>query len=673
MCGIAGLLSGHGTAASSSLLLEMAGELTHRGPDGAGLYIDGSFGMVNTRLSIIDILGGDQPIGNESGRYWVVQNGEIYNYPELTEELCGLGHVFSSRSDTEVLVHAYEQWGPDCLCKLNGEFAFAIWDHQLQELFLARDRFGIRPLFLAEPGGDLCFASEIKALLRHPNLVRDIDPRALIDVFTMWSTLPDRTAFAGVRELPPGHFLRIRANGTRQMSKWWDVPFVPPDQYLSGTSDEMAEQLLVQLEDATRIRLRADVPVGVYVSGGLDSSVTTALARRHTSRALQGFGIGFTDPRYDETSFQEIMAGKLGLQLEHLQVDGADIAADFPHVIALAECPMLRTAPAPLLRLSRLVRTSGFKVVLTGEGADELFAGYNIFRETMVRRFWSREHSSSTRAALLRRLYPYLPRSISASGALLESFFGVGLHETSHPLYSHRIRFKNAARGLRLLRQEVIESTSQEDPEERLIARLPSWFSSIGPLSRAQYLEIHTFMQGYLLHAQGDRMLMGNSVEGRFPFLDCRVAELAARIPERLRLRGLREKHLLRKAVTSLLPDKVVEREKRPYRAPILAAFIGKSSPEYVEESLHPQTVEKAGLFSPLAVSRLVEKCRRNLDVGVSETDEMALVGVLSTMLLHRKMVQQPELALPSQPKKIVEGTLITRDSRKAISEHQAS
>ncbi len=659
MCGIAGIHAGGGRPVPSSLLLDMAGELRHRGPDGVGLYLDDCFGMVNTRLSIIDISGGDQPLGNEDGRFWVMQNGEIYNFPELTAELESLGHCFSTRCDTEVLAHAFEEWGSECLNRLNGEFAFALWDRKSRELFLARDRFGIRPLYLAELSGDLCFASEIKALLRHPKARREIDPAALTEIFTLWTTLPHRSAFLGVRELPPGHFMVVRPDGSSKMTRWWDLPFCAPEKTLDCTSGEMAEQVSSLLDDATRIRLRADVPVAVYVSGGLDSSITTALARRHTSLALQGFGVGFSDKRYDESAHQVAMAKALGVQLERIRIDGTDIARVFPRVIELAECPVLRTAPAPLLHLSSLVRNSGFKVVLTGEGADELFAGYNIFRETMIRRFWSRQPSSSRRSALLTQLYRYLPRSLSESGPFIKSFFGAGLQDTEDPLYSHRIRYRNTARSLRLLREEVLEAARPYgDPEETLIADLPDYFTSLGSLSRAQYIEIHTFMQGYLLHSQGDRMLMGNSVEGRFPFLDYRVAELAARIPERLRLRGIREKHLLRKAADGLVPKEVAERDKRPYRAPIVAAFMRPGAPDYVEELLAPAAIEDAGIFSSSAVERLVAKCRRD-SVNISETDEMALVGVLSTMLLHLNMVARPMLAPPAQPTKVVEGDLL--------------
>ena len=666
MCGIAGIFPRPGGASAEALLPLMAGELAHRGPDGVGMYVDEPFGMVNTRLSIIDLVGGDQPLSSEDGRYWVMQNGELYNYPELMHELEGLGHHFATRSDTEVLVHAFEAWGEACLERLNGEFAFAIWDRHKRQAFLARDRFGIRPLFLAEFGGDVAFASEAKALLRHPAAERRLDPLALVETFTLWSVLPDRSAFEGVFELPPGHCVTIDERGLGPLRRWWDVRFGPREGRRHEHPDALAEELLAHLDEATRIRLRADVPVGVYLSGGLDSSATAALARRHTSAELQAFSVGFEDARFDESGFQDSMAAALGVRLQRLKVSSGDIAEAFPEVVAAAEKPMLRTAPGPLLRLSRTVREAGFKVVLTGEGADELFGGYGIFQEAMIRRFWARQPDSKLRPALLGRVYPYLSRDLAQSGGgFMAGFFREGLEDLGDPLYSHRPRFRTTSRALRFLSPELRAAAAERgDPEARLVARLPADFAEMGPLGQAQYLEIHTFMTGFLLHSQGDRMLMANSVEGRFPFLDVHVAEFAASLPERLRLRDLEEKHLLRRAVSPLLPSEIGARAKRPYRAPILRAFFGPGAPAYVREALSPERVAAAGCFTPQAVERLVAKCERYVDAGLGEGDEMALVGVLSTQLLYAQLVDAPRLAAPAVATRLVRGAQVYRGAR---------
>jgi asparagine synthase (glutamine-hydrolysing) len=667
MCGIAGVYGRPGEPAREELLLAMAGELRHRGPDGTGLYRDGRFGMVNTRLSIVDIEGGDQPIADERGRYWAMQNGEIFNAPELQAELEARGHVFATRCDTEVLVHAYEEWGIDSLHRLNGEFAFAIWDHAAGRLFLARDRFGVRPLFLTSAGCALAFASEGKALLRLPRLARELDPAGLVEAFTLWATSPARSAFRGIHELPPGHYLLLGPEGAPDVRRWWDFPLCEPEEMRMESEAQLAGELEALLDDAVRLRLRADVPVGTYLSGGLDSSATTALAQRHASRPVRAFGIGFADGQFDESAQQRRVATHLGAPLERVCVSDGEVAALMPRVVALSEKPTLRTAPAPLLRLSRLVRDARVKVVLTGEGADEVFGGYDVFKLDRVRRFWAREPASTRRPLLLGRLFPYLATDLGRAGALLPQVFGHGLTDVHDPLYSHALRFAHAGRALRFFGRAFLDAAgAQGDPVDALRARLPADFLRYGALGRAQYVEVVTFMCGYLLHSQGDRMLMGHSVEGRFPFLDHRVAHFAARLPEHLKLRGLREKHLLRRAVRRHLPPDIAARVKQPYRAPILRAFIGPDAPEYVSALLAPARLAAAGVFEPTAVERLLAKCHRQLAAGVTEADEMALVGILSVMLLHEQFVARPVLVAPTVPNRVVHGSTVVRSTNVA-------
>ena len=655
MCGIAGTYTRGGAEPSRALLLAMAGELRHRGPDGTGLYVDGPLGMISNRLAIVDLEGGNQPLSDEHGRFWVIQNGEIYNYVELQAELRGLGHRFRTKCDTEVIAHAYEEWGVGCLDRFNGDFALAIWDREREELFLARDRFGVRPLFLAEAGGDFCFASEAKALLRHPAATRELDPAGLVESFMLWTSLPDRSAFVGVRELPAAHYVMVGPDGAGPETRWWDLDFSEPG---SPSSDaELIEELRELLEDATRLRLRADVPVAAYVSGGLDSSAIAAIAKAQMDEPLVAFGVGFSDPRFDESEYQQRIAAELGIDFHHTVVDSRAIAELLPRAVELSEKPTLRTALTPLLRLSASVREAGLKVVTTGEGADELFAGYDIFREDKVRRFWAREPSSELRPLLLRRLNRFLAADLSKSGAFLNGFYARRLLELDDPLYSHRLRFDNTGRCLRLFSSGVLErAAADRDPLERLERSLPSGFGDFSPLGRAQYLEISTFLQGYLLHSQGDRMLMGHSVEGRFPFLDYRVAELAARLPSRIRLRGLEEKYALRKAVESYLPEEIHRRPKRPYRAPIGEVFAGPEAPDYVRELLAADRIHGAGLLDPAAVGRVVAKFDASGGKRVSETDEMALVGALSLMLLHERLVAHPRLAAPLEPSRVVVG-----------------
>jgi asparagine synthase (glutamine-hydrolysing) len=649
MCGISGIYGRRGRTADRALLLEMAGELWHRGPDGVGLYLDGRFGMTNTRLAIVDLEGGDQPLSDERGRYWVMQNGEIYNYVELQAELEGLGHRFASTSDTEVIAHAYAEWGVGCLDRLNGDFAIAIWDRETGEALLARDRFGVRPLFLAEYDGDVCFASEAKALLRHPAARRELDPVGIADTFVAWTTLPDRSAFAGIRELPPAHYVVIGPDGPGPETRWWDIDFSP----VEADEDELIDEVEELLTDSIRIRLRADVEVGAYLSGGLDSSAIAAIAARQVGEGrLSAFGLGFADERYDESAAQDAIAGELGVVFHRTVVDAAAIAEAFPRAVELAEKPMLRTAPAPLLRLAGAVQEAGLKVVLTGEAADELFAGYDIFREDKVRRFWARDPSSKLRHLLFRRLNRWLATDPAQAGEFLARFYAKDLSALDDPLYSHRLRFANTARCLRLLSPELLEEAEREGQlTDRLRAALPARFEGFSPLAKAQYVEIATFFEGYLLHTQGDRMLMAHSIEGRFPFVDVRLAELAARLPDSLRLRGLQEKYALRKAVARVLPEAIRSRPKIPYRAPIRDVFFGPNSDR---SPLEPGAVRKAGLLDEAAVARLVAKFADGR--RVSETDEMALAGSVSLMILHERLVATPRLAPALEPTRTVVG-----------------
>jgi asparagine synthase (glutamine-hydrolysing) len=656
MCGIAGL---YGAGVVDRDLLEtMAGELRHRGPDGTGLYLDGPFGMVNARLAVVDLEGGDQPLSCERGRYWAMQNGEIYNHVELRSELQRLGHRFETTSDTEIIPHAYEEWGVDFLNKLNGDFALALWDRERQELLLARDRFGVRPLFLARYGDDVCFASEGKALLRHPLAARTLDPVGIVDTFTIWSTLPDRSALAGIRELPPAHYTIVGPEGIRTEERWWDIEF----ESRRASEDELVDELEHLLGDAIRLRLRADVPVATYLSGGLDSSTIAAIAaRQRGTGGLHAFGVGFRDERFDESAAQDRIAAELGTTFHRTLVDSRVIADALPQVVALAEKPILRTAPAPLLRLSAAVRDAGLKVVLTGEGADELFAGYDIFREDAVRRFWARNPASELRPKLLLRLNRFLATDPGRALAFLKQFYARDLLAVDDPLYSHRLRFLNTARCLALLHPDLVAAAEGEQaPTSRLLRRLPTRFETFSPLARAQYVEIVSFLEGYLLHAQGDRMLMGNSIEGRFPFLDYRVAEFAARLPDSMRLRGLREKYALRRAAEGHLPAAISSRPKVPYRAPIRDVFFGSDRPEYVAELLDPARVDAAGVLDSNGVRRVVAKFERGC--AVSETDEMALVGCISLMLMHEQMISAPRLAEPAQPTRVVVGDQVVAD-----------
>ena len=653
MCGIVGIYNlTQPHPIDQSLLERMLGLIRHRGPDEFGIYRDARIGLGSARLSIIDLNTGSQPIANEDKTVWIVFNGEIFNYMELRPELVAQGHRFTTTSDTEVIVHLYEEYGPRCVHHLNGQFAFAIWDRRPETggtLFMARDRVGIRPLFYTIADGILIFGSEIKAILAHPAVSARLDLISLAQVFTFWTTLPPRTIFEGVVEVPPGHTLTVR-DGQISVECYWDLSFPPDGQDSDAllSDDEYAEGLRDLLVDATQIRLRADVPVGAYLSGGLDSSTITALIRHHTNNYLKTFSIVFADPAFDEREHQDRMVEFLGTDHRRVECTDADVGRVFPDVIWHTEWPILRTSPAPMFLLSQLVQQNDIKVVLTGEGADEFLGGYNIFKEAKLRRFWARDPESAMRPMLLKRLYPYV-QGLGKRSSYLEAFFRKGLTETDRLDYSHAIRWANTASLRRFFAPEVQAALDGYDPVAEAVAEL-QWhpaFKQWAPLAQAQYIEISIFMSEYLLSSQGDRMLAAHSVEGRFPFLDHRVIEFAGRIPPRLKIHGLNEKYVLKRAMRGILPDSICTRPKRPYRAPIQRCFLSQPPLAYVQELLSPEAIRAAGYFHPLAVARLVKKAQGAHPLG--ERDNMALVGILSTQLLHHQFVEDfPGRPIPS-------------------------
>jgi asparagine synthase (glutamine-hydrolysing) len=643
MCGIAGVLNiENSQVIQQDTLLQMLAMIRHRGPDGFGIYLDDFAALGSARLSIVDLSSGDQPICNEDGSLWIVFNGEIFNYVELRPQLAARGHVFATKSDTEVILHLYEDYGPNCLQFLNGQFALAIWDARRRSLFLARDRLGIRPLFYTQFNRQLLFASEIKSLLVNPGIPVEIDPVSLDQIFTYWSTLSPRTAFKNIYEIPPAHYLLIQ-DGQIHLEPYWGLDFTPSDgsQLSEQQYMEEFEELLI---DATRIRLRADVPVGAYLSGGLDSSMTAAIVRKYTGNQLDTFSISFSDPEFDESQYQQRMASFLGTQHQVVYTRHEDIGRIFPDVIWHTETPILRTAPAPMFLLSELVRKNNYKVVLTGEGADEFLAGYDIFKEAKIRRFWAHQKDSTCRPLLFQRLYPdisALPNSI----AYLASFFGEGLTELDTPDYSHAIRWRTTRRSRRFFSEEIRQEVEAHALTALDSIAYPDGFISWHPLSRAQWLEATIFLPQYLLSSQGDRPAMAHSVEGRFPFLDYRLVEFCNKLPPELKLFGLKEKFLLKKLARKLLPEEIGQRPKRPYRAPIHRSFFNPNTPSWVRELLSMEMIRKSGIFKPESVGQLVNK----LDAGkpLGETDDMALAGILSSQLVYLQFVSDFKLASP--------------------------
>ena len=635
MCGIAGMCNSQAERVDSELLARMIAMVHHRGPDARGVHADCGIGLANARLSIIDLSGGAQPMHNEDKSLWITFNGEIFNYVELRQELLARGHRFATESDTEVILHLYEEEGEQCVRHLNGQWGFAIWDVKARRLFLSRDRLGVRPLFYTVVGNNLIFGSEIKSIFAHPDVPRGLDLIALDQIFTFWVTLAPRTIFKGVCELPPGHSL-VFESGRVRTYPYWQLDFdMAPDQ--PRTEEDYAEELGALLSDATRIRLRADVPVGVLLSGGLDSTIITALTRKFAQDRLRTFSVRFAARELDESAFQREAVEFFDTSHDHIRCDGADIARVFASVIWHTEKPVIRAAPAPLYLLSQLIRDDGYKVVLTGEGADEVFGGYDIYKEAKIRRFCAAQPSSRHRLRLLRRLYPYQENLQRQPDLYLQNFFRAGQAETSHPFFSHLPRWELTSRLKLFFSDEARAQLREYDAFADLRDRLPAGYLDWHPFGQSQYLETMFLLPGYILSSQGDRMAMAHSVEARHPFLDYRVVEFAAKLPPQLKMKVLNEKYILKRAFGSMVPPAIAARPKQPYRAPDGRSFFAAPRQGYVEALLAPDEVKSSALFDASSVGKLVSKFTSGRALGVK--DDMALVGILSTQLLIHQFI----------------------------------
>ncbi len=644
MCGIAGFFRFNKDAAvKKHTLRKMLTRIRHRGPDQSGVYTSEGVGLGSVRLSIIDLNTGTMPLSNTDKSLWVVFNGEIFNYIELREELIAKGHTFKTSSDTEVIVHLYEEYGTEFLQKLNGQFAIAIWDIEQQELFLARDRVGIRPLYYTEVGESFVFGSEIKAITEFPGVNPKISPKALAEYYTFWTALSPTTAFEGIFEVAPGTYMKIDASG-HTSTTYWELPITKPKDYKYTSLEEASAKFEEIFADAVKLRLRADVQVAAYLSGGIDSSVTTSFIKDILPKNLRTFSLGFKEKDYDESSFQNIAAKYFDTEHSSIMCGSQDISENFKSVIWHSEAPLLRTAPAPMSLLAKSVRDENIKVVITGEGADELLGGYNIFKEAKIRRFWAKDPNSKYRPLLLKHLYPYLPQIKNATNNVLKMFFSYKLNETKSPIYSHLLRWNNTSRIKKYLSASNRDAINGYDPVSDFEKKLESKLEGYDYLTKAQFIELNIFMSGYLLSSQGDRMGMANSIEGRYPFLDHRIIEFCMSLHPDLKLHMLNEKYILKKMMKGRLPKEILDRPKQAYRAPIRSTFISEDLPAYLKTMLSEEKIIEFGIFNPKHVGSLLTKMTKRGQV--SEIDNMALTAILSTQILHDLFVNKsmPEL-----------------------------
>lgn len=600
MCGIAGMLSLDGqTKSDPQSLKRMADNLRHRGPDGEGFFVRDSIGLANRRLSIIDLETGDQPMANEDGSMVIVYNGEIYNYRDVRARLESNGHRFRTRSDTEVILHLYEECGSRCVEELNGMFAFAIWDERERRLLLARDRLGIKPLYYWNDGHWLLFASEIKAFLEFPDFQVQLNTAALDEYMTFTYTLGEHTFFSGVRKLLPGHVL-FAANGQITTQKYWEMAF----EERRITSTQACDELEARLEDAVRMQLVSDVPVGSFLSGGLDTSSIVAMAMRHASPGFKTFSVGFAEgARFDELPYAKIVAQKFGTDHYQIVPSAKDFMDFFPRAVWHLDEPAAGPPAIPAFFVSRLARSEGVKVLLSGEGGDELFAGYPralaLYQQQLLVDSTNRV---SDRANALRALAGFYARRVMGWREGLSLFTALG--NPAPMRYARMQRALSPQTRSQLYSPELRREVGDARAVEAFAATFDGCNDS-SDLSRAMYVDVKTYLSA-LLHV-ADRMSMAASVEARVPLLDHRLVPWAASVPSPLKAEGLATKALLRKTAARYLPAEIVRRPKVGFQTPFEVWVRQPAWREFVQDTLLSAPASQRGYFNQNFVRRVLE------------------------------------------------------------------
>jgi asparagine synthase (glutamine-hydrolysing) len=637
MCGIVAAFS-TSAEVSAETLEKGTRRLEHRGPDGQRWWVsdDRHVGLGHARLSIIDLAGGDQPIASEDEQVRIVVNGEFYGYEAIQKELEARGHRLRTRSDSEIALHLYEDYGLQFLHHLRGEFALVLWDGRQRRLVAARDRFGIKPLFFARIGQTLCFASEAKALFAM-GLPARWDEETVFHSVAM-TGYQSRTLYEGVSQIPPGHFA-IATEQHLQINQYWDFDYPPATAI--GTSRDEADyvaEFREVMEEAVRIRLRADVPVGVYLSGGLDSCSVLGLAARHHPEPLKAFTLTFEDVAYDEGAIAKEMAALAGAEYYPIPIGQRDLSDNFADAITQAETYCVNAHGVAKYLLSRAVRKAGYKVVLTGEGSDEVLGGYAHFRRDMllynregqdpaeVEKLlgWLEEHNTVSRGLLLpdgeigpvdsvRRVLGFVP-------SWIETFSTRALK--LKPLLSDDFRQRFAGHeGMYPLLDDVNVRT-------QLTAR--------DPLHQSLYLWAKTALCSYILTMLGDRMEMGHSIEGRVPFLDHKVVETLVSQPVHMKVRGMTEKYVLREAVKDVITDTVYRRQKHPFLSPPATLNPEDTFHTFVEDTLRGKAFGSIPFFDQAAVVDLLDRLPA-MDVGARTANDQVLMQLVSMSVLNER------------------------------------
>src|SRR6266851_4538587 len=594
MCGIAGIVSLEGKPVFERELRDMCSAISHRGPDDEGYYIETGVGLGMRRLSIIDLDSGRQPIRNEDGSVWVVFNGEIYNFRELRRELEGCGHVFSTRTDTETIVHLYEEYGRHCVDHMRGMFAFALWDQRTRQLLLARDRVGIKPLYYAEIDGRILFASELKAILQLVEVERKINWSAASHLFTFLSTPPADAIIEGVRKLEPGHLLIASPGRAPVIERYWDLKFEPD---YARDENYFVERVRELLDESVRLHLISDVPLGAFLSGGIDSSAVVATMTRAAATPVKTFSIGFPEADYDERPHARRVATAFGTDHHELVLEpaGLDVIADLAWYL---DEPFGDSSAIPTYMVSKLA-SEQVTVVLSGDGGDELFAGYDRY---LVE---ARERRYGTPPALIRR-------ALGLAGRLMPDGMR-GKNFVRHWALRGPARYLDASTlfgrdaQARLFRPEAFEMLGRSDPwreEAECLARANGcWLSAL------QYLDLKSYLPLDIL-TKVDRMSMAHSIEARVPLLDHVLLEFAATIPPELQLRGGTTKYLFKRAMRGVLPDAILDRPKHGFAVPLGRWFRGQLGP-FVRDLLLSETSRRRGIFNPAYIEHLLVQLGR--------------------------------------------------------------
>ena len=619
MCGIVAIFSP--AAPVSRVALENATKaLRHRGPDGQRYWVspDGHVGLGHARLSIIDLTTGDQPIPNEDGSRQIIVNGEFYDYECIQKELEQAGHHLKTRSDSEIALHLYEDLGAHCLNRLRGEFAIVIWDGVNRTLFAARDRFGIKPLFYALHDGALYFASEVKALFAAGVAAR-WNPQSLYDVAN-FSGHQTRTLFDGVFQIPPGHYL-VATDKRIQLSRYWDFDYPRATDHVPERSDaEYAEEFRYVFEESVRMRLRADVPVGCYLSGGIDSCAIVGLAARHHTQAIRAFTLRFDRPEYDEGEVAKEMAARAGAEFYPIPVRLDDLADNFCDSISQSEVLCVNAHGVAKYLLSRAVRDAGYKVVLTGEGSDEIMGGYLHFGRDMM---LSNQLSPTPFASLpangkgplegVKRVLGFVPSWIQTAGAQSAKVRGIFADS-----FLQEFKEREASRSL----------LNDIDVAGQLTGR--------HPLNQSLYLWSKTVLPNYLLTNLGDRMEMAHSIEGRVPFLDHRLVELIRSQPVTQKIHGSTQKYVLREAVRDVVTDTVYRRPKHVFQSPPATLDPNGKFNTLVQDVLRGPILRSIPLFDQRKVVTLLDSLHAGQE-GLRVANDHVLLIALSACVLQQR------------------------------------